>query len=279
LVTVRNFRHSPDTTGAGTTTVTRYAELIDGDLGLTLTTTGSTNTAELALATPRGDTPATVTLPARATSPTGTPATGIDYWADYTEYGQPSQPVSHDPGSVLGIGYGWLGAKQRASHSIGLTIMGARLYNQATGLFTSTDPVYGGTPTAFTYPNDPVNSNDISGNWTKYTKNENGTWVPVRDNVRKKLLKKHGLKWKTVKKMMPKLAYSHKEGSDRIYRGVAIEVKCSIFRGCWNTGKWVVVKAIVNFRRGSDRKTIGMKSMYCEGMRVCPRWINKKIWN
>lgn len=31
------------------------------------------------------------------------------------------------------------------------------------GLFTSTDPVFGGNRTSYGYPNDPVNSSDISG--------------------------------------------------------------------------------------------------------------------
>ncbi len=41
--------------------------------------------------------------------------------------------------------------------------MGARLYNQATGLFTSPDPVYGGNTTWYGYPTDPINHNDLTG--------------------------------------------------------------------------------------------------------------------
>ena len=140
-------------------------ELIDGDLGLTLTTTTGTTTAQLALATPRGNTATTITLPTGATGPTGTAATGINTWTDYTEYGQPRQPATTTPGGVTGIGYGWLGAKQRATLDTGLTLMGARLYNQVTGTFTSLDPVHDGGDTPFGYPNDPIQMQDLDGNF------------------------------------------------------------------------------------------------------------------
>ena len=41
--------------------------------------------------------------------------------------------------------------------------MGARLYLPHAGTFTSLDPVEGGNTTAFTYPQDPVNSQDLDG--------------------------------------------------------------------------------------------------------------------
>jgi hypothetical protein len=41
--------------------------------------------------------------------------------------------------------------------------MGVRLYNSATALFTSTDPVPGGNANDYTYPSDPINSFDIDG--------------------------------------------------------------------------------------------------------------------
>ena len=42
--------------------------------------------------------------------------------------------------------------------------MGARLYNNITGHFTSVDPVPGGNTTAYTYPQDPINQYDLDGN-------------------------------------------------------------------------------------------------------------------
>lgn len=43
-------------------------------------------------------------------------------------------------------------------------LMRARLYNRATGLFTSMDPVAGANDTAYNYPNNPISNHDISGN-------------------------------------------------------------------------------------------------------------------
>ncbi len=44
--------------------------------------------------------------------------------------------------------------------------MGVRLYNPATGQFTSKDPILGGNANAYVYPADPVNNFDLSGKWS-----------------------------------------------------------------------------------------------------------------
>ncbi|MEU6979917.1 DNRLRE domain-containing protein [Streptomyces sp. NPDC046371] len=79
---------------------------------------------------------------------------------DSDEYGnaRTGQPVTR---------YGWLGGKQRSSETVtGLTLMGVRLYNPATGRFLSLDPVYGGSANAYDYVNaDPLNSYDLDGKW------------------------------------------------------------------------------------------------------------------
>ena len=137
------------------TTTTRYESTIGGDLALTITD----NTVDLALSNPHGDVVATVPV-------TGTNAgQGITGWAQYDEYGnQLSEPVNTGATS-----YGWHGADQRAVDTSGLILMGARLYNSVTGLFTSRDPVEGGNTTSYVYPQDPVGMNDISGEWGRFS--------------------------------------------------------------------------------------------------------------
>lgn len=81
------------------------------------------------------------------------------------------------PGGTSGVaaaGYGWLGAHQRTVTSIGIVLMGSRLYNAATGLFTSIDPVWGGNETVYGYPNDPVNKQDTTGLKSFFSKVKKG---------------------------------------------------------------------------------------------------------
>ena len=44
--------------------------------------------------------------------------------------------------------------------------MGARLYNPVTGRFLSMDSVAGGNDNTYTYPPDPINMFDLSGEWS-----------------------------------------------------------------------------------------------------------------
>jgi hypothetical protein len=44
--------------------------------------------------------------------------------------------------------------------------MGARLYNPTTATFTTPDPVEGGNDTTYGYPDDPINKNDVTGQWS-----------------------------------------------------------------------------------------------------------------
>lgn len=134
----------------GTETVTtRYESTIGGDLALTITGTK----VELSVNNPHGDVVATVPITGAGSGQ------GITGWAQYDEYGnQLSSPVSTGATS-----YGWHGADERATDGSGLILMGVRLYNSVTGLFTSRDPIANGNTTAYAYPQDPKNSHDITG--------------------------------------------------------------------------------------------------------------------
>ena len=159
-------RHYTDTDDNPTwvtqgTTWQRYAELIGSDLALTVNNTGAAN---LTLANSHGDIVTTVSLPSA-----GAAATAIDGWNNYDEFGGPSTTNTASTGALK---YGWLGAKQRASTGAQLLLMGVRLFNPTTGLFTTTDPVAGGGANQYAYPSDPVNSFDLDGRkwWRKALK-------------------------------------------------------------------------------------------------------------
>lgn len=99
---------------------------------------------------------------------TGRPKAEFGGWSNYDEYGNATNATA-DTGIV---NYGWLGGKQRAVSGAGLTLMGVRLYNPVTGLFTSTDLVEGGNANAYTYPSDPINSFDTDGKRRYYEEDE-----------------------------------------------------------------------------------------------------------
>jgi RHS repeat-associated protein len=133
--------------------VMRNAGSLDG-LGAIVFGDGS---AALTIGNPHGDNVTTVILPVGHAETTA--AVSISGWADYDEYGVTKSNYPQ------GVTYGWLGKHERSAsiESAGLTLMGVRLYNPIRGAFTSVDPVRGGNTTAYTYPQDPVNVDDLSG--------------------------------------------------------------------------------------------------------------------
>ena len=138
----------PDATTAWATAWQRNVASLAGDLGIIQ---GSDGTAKIQLGNLHGDVTATVTVG----------GTGIDSYTEYTEYG-----LARDNANTPER-YGWLGTKQRDANTIGgLTLMGARLYNPNTGTFLSRDPVAGGNDNTYTYPADPINKFDLSGEWS-----------------------------------------------------------------------------------------------------------------
>jgi RHS repeat-associated protein len=83
---------------------------------------------------------------------------GVSATFSYDEFGNPTATTTT-------ARYGWLGGANRAQTGIGgLTMMGQRLYNPATGRFLQTDPIPGGSANAYDYcGQDPINSYDLNG--------------------------------------------------------------------------------------------------------------------
>lgn len=142
---------------------TRYESTIGGDLSVTIVD----GVVKLAILNPHSDVVTTVELDADEVTH------GIAGWAQYDEYGNLAN--GSEPASTGANTYGWHGADERALDASGLILMGARLYNSATGLFTTRDPFEGGNTTAYAYPQDPISEQDITGlnkkknkkDWTK----------------------------------------------------------------------------------------------------------------
>ncbi|XBH21111.1 DNRLRE domain-containing protein [Jonesiaceae bacterium BS-20] len=130
--------------------MTWYGGDIGGSLGIEITDTTKT----LTLNDPLGSVATTIDI----TNSTQTPTMGPV--GTYDEYGISITQA----GSTGALNYGWLGGKERAQDTTGLILMGARLYNNISGHFTSVDPVPGGNTTAYTYPQDPINEFDLDGN-------------------------------------------------------------------------------------------------------------------
>jgi RHS repeat-associated protein len=135
---------------AWTSTNTGWTRNIAGIAGGLAATIDQTGTVTLQLANMHGDLVDTAADDPAATGPLG--------YTESTEYGAPRNPATA-PDT-----YGWLGAKQRSTNDLaGLTLMGVRLYNPASGRFLSVDPVPGGNDNPYIYVNDPTDQYDLDG--------------------------------------------------------------------------------------------------------------------
>jgi RHS repeat-associated protein len=119
---------------------------IDGDLAAIRTHNSGGDQTVLQLSNLHGD-----------TATTDPQATALTDRFEADEYGNPRQQS--------GRRYGWLGAKQRRTQlPSGVIQMGVRSYLPSLARFTSTDPVLGGSATAYDYGNaDPINQFDLDG--------------------------------------------------------------------------------------------------------------------
>ncbi|MFG3410450.1 RHS repeat-associated core domain-containing protein [Streptomyces sp. NPDC048142] len=144
------------TEDTATGSLTRNVDSASGDLGATTSKTGDT---VLQFTTIHGD--VALQLPLDTSK--------APVALDSDEYGNPRT-------GQAATRYNWLGGKQRSSETLtGLTLMGVRLYNPATGRFLSMDPVYGGGANAYEYVNgDPLNRYDLDGKWWSWKKVKRG---------------------------------------------------------------------------------------------------------
>jgi RHS repeat-associated protein len=148
-----------DTNTGGTATTRRYLDGLTGGLTIEAATTGASTTLTPQLVGLHGDVLRTTSLTATG-SPDGPSIDTDEYGVVRDTTGAPTTGPRH----------AWLGGHQRPTDTgtLGLILMGVRLYTPLLGRFLQTDPIYGGNPNTYTYPTDPINVYDLDGrSWVK----------------------------------------------------------------------------------------------------------------
>ncbi|MGY4976162.1 RHS repeat-associated core domain-containing protein [Streptomyces sp. 900105755] len=138
-----NGTDNPDLISGSNGNWTRVVDGADGRVAAEVTA----NSVQLDLVDLHGDQMATEDVASNSVTGTST----------YNEFG------ARETGSAGN--YGWLGSYQRSDTALGGQIlMGARVYNPATGRFLSVDPIAGGSANAYEYSfQNPVTNSDPNG--------------------------------------------------------------------------------------------------------------------
>ena len=87
----------------------------------------------------------------------------------YDPYGNILTGSNYPSNTATSSSYAWAGSLGKLTEtSLALTpiSMGARVYLSVLGRFTQVDPIQGGTPNAYVYASDPINSSDYTGRAT-----------------------------------------------------------------------------------------------------------------
>jgi len=118
-------------------------------------TIDQTGAVTLQLANMHGDAVATVADDASTA--------GVVSYCEFGEFGAPRNAATAPDN------YGWLGQSRRSGNDLGgMTLMGVRLYNSATGRFLSVDPMPGAGDNAYEYcRQSPIDCVDLSGEYPK----------------------------------------------------------------------------------------------------------------
>lgn len=211
-------RIRPNSYTAWTVSWTRYVKGLDGALAIVQNSSG---TSSVPTFNAHGDVIANIDL-------------GGTTWGGFTKYNEFGAPLL---GTAVPGRYGWLGTEQRDGQSVGgLVLMGARLYNPATGRFLSRDAVQGGSDNAYVYPPDPVNLSDTTGMFFEY-KHKYFTY-------------RLDLVWKSTMFGLVQVPWGLKvsmvmtrAGMAAVARGLSLSGALDAVAGLWNNG-WNVSKIV-----------------------------------
>lgn len=270
---------SPSYTASSSGTISRYATDLTGAFVANIDITGSSSTSTLLLAALTGAIEATVTVPASGD------ATGVTSYTTYDEYGR------NGGGPMTGTNtYAWQGATGRQTSDSGLILMGARLYNSATGRFSSCDAIAGANQNTYTYPADPINWSDLTGlaPVAKHWIDQWGSRINIRANIYEKLVLTHNLNPSIVRRLMQ--TYNGVKGRE-VVRGKVVPHNWEyFFRMAYvrddplSQLKWrlfglaaayTTIRVLVSFRPAPDGLSFGIVTAYCLGSLRCPNWVNR----